>query len=129
MRVHEPTIIHLLYLFSDNILYSSKFWQAKTLAKLANCKSFANILPNQIYLYFCKIFDYQIKFCKFACTCMAINTIDNDILTWILFHHSYDLEWHRRALIDWRLQVPARDLHGWRKTNTATADWLRGTFR
>ena len=34
---------------------------AKTLANLANCKSFANILPTQIYLYFYKILDYCIK--------------------------------------------------------------------
>ena len=24
---------------------------------------------------------------------MTTNTIDNDVLTWILFHHSYSLEW------------------------------------
>ena len=30
------------------IPYSAKFWRGKTLANLANCTSFANILPSQI---------------------------------------------------------------------------------
>ena len=75
-----PTYLYDGY-HSMHILYSAKQWQGKTLANLANCKSFVNILPNQIDLFS--------RLQKVACTCMTTNTIDNDTLTWILFHHSY----------------------------------------
>ena len=40
--------IYLKFGFSGKLLYSSKFWQVKTLMNLVNGMSFTNILSNQI---------------------------------------------------------------------------------
>jgi len=47
----------------NKILYSAKLLLGKTWANLVNWMPFADILPNQIYLHFCKTLDYQIKVC------------------------------------------------------------------
>jgi len=53
----------IIFYFIVHKPYSAKLWWGKTLVNLVNWMPFTNILPNQIYLQFCKTLNLQIKVC------------------------------------------------------------------